>query len=221
VAGVQAGNAAGFDWCMKVVRDARHAAGDDATPLYITEMGLVSGPTWNELQQARTCLLIEGILQRQSDVRMCLFNWLTSTPGNVFGWEFLEYATLRRKPVWDAIRTTLIAGGTWRPFTLQNSWVNAWASGTTFPAFPGYRADPATRRVDVRGAVKTGSSATAVIATLPVGARPSAPVVIPATNFTTSTVTAAVQVNPDGTIVPTANTVTTALVFEGSFVAEQ
>lgn len=69
----------------------------------------------------------------------------------------------------ELLRGTSSGAGTWVTATLLNSWV----------AFGGSEATPAYQKtadgiVRLRGAVKSGSSATATVMTLPVGYRPPA-----------------------------------------------
>jgi hypothetical protein len=82
---------------------------------------------------------------------------------------------------------------TWTAATLTNSWVTF---GGTFPT-PGYRKD-ANGRVYLRGVIKTGAVGTTAF-TLPAGYRPPAKVGFSPLN---STAGAELDVNADGTVVP-------------------
>lgn len=103
------GFSVGMSTTLTAIRGARHAAGDDATPIWVTELGAPTGTgTFSEAQQARLLLMLRGILQRAGDVGAVCVHTLTAdstVPANQRGYGLADYASLRRKPAFRALAT--------------------------------------------------------------------------------------------------------------------
>lgn len=159
----------GFDQCMREVRQVRHAYGDDATPIWVTEYGWNLSDGGEERRQAQALSLWRGRLARQPDVRAAFFHTLINdrTVGStVRNFALMELDTMRRRGAFEALRRDgVMTGDRWRPLPLLNSW-----AGVVGLTHGGVMVRRDGDLVEVRGTVaKTTGAATDVIVTLPDG----------------------------------------------------